>query len=73
MGTGSRQRHISQSKAFLGGNVPGENNGGETFRGEYSGHPESFQVIRGVYNSVKGGGATGVGEGGYRPKNELLT
>ena len=33
MGTGSRQRHISQSQASLEGNVPGGNNRGGTFRG----------------------------------------
>ena len=43
MGTGSRQRHISQSQASLWGNVPGGNNRGGTFRagfsgGEYTGH-----------------------------------
>ena len=37
MGTGSRQRHISQSQASLGGNVPGGNNRGGTSQGEFSG------------------------------------
>ena len=37
VGTGSRQRHISQSQASLGWNFPGGNNRGGTFRGEFSG------------------------------------
>ena len=37
MGTGSSQRHISQSQSSLGGNVPAGNNRGGTFRGEFSG------------------------------------
>ena len=37
MGTGLRHRHISQTKASLGGNVPGGNNRGGTLRGEFFG------------------------------------
>ena len=37
MGTGSRQRHISQSQASLGGNVPGETTGVESSGGNFPG------------------------------------